>query len=230
MVDYSYLSDQLLGAVRSLNGYGRFAQFLRRNRCKVEKMRSAVPSFRAIGIRFNCNDFRDFATQDDVMHFWRILDKYGIDTFLEGCKAVHNAYMRTTRVRQRIQYMRENFDRLYFVTFTIADMYIDKYSDDLKNGMDLVKRTLNSCSSVWVFNSDYGDKRGRLHWHACCPCDIADSTILKSLWPLGMVDVKVVGFDDADERKIARYQTKLARHAVKQSAFKVCYSRLKKKK
>lgn len=220
MVDYFFLDEQLLGGIRSLSAYQEFSKFLRRY-WSLSNILNVKPILQ---------EYRMLFDDDSRHHFEALVIKYGEWAFIQGCKAVHNAYMRTTRVRQRIRLMRENFEKLYFVTFTINDEYINTFTDDLKLGMDIVKKVLNCCSSVWVFNSDYGDKRGRLHFHACCPCDLADSSDLQCLWHFGIVDVKKVGFDDSDERKIARYQTKLARHAVKQSAFKVCYSRLKKKK
>lgn len=220
MVDYSDLDEQLLDGIRSLPGYQDFSKFLR----KYWSLSNII------NVKPILQEYRMLFDDDSRYHFESLVIKYGEWAFIQGCKAVHNAYMRTTRVRQRIQYIRDHFGDLYFVTFTIDDEYIDTFTNDIKLGMSLVKNTLNQCSSVWVFNSDYGDKRGRLHWHACCPCNLCCFSDLQCLWPYGIVNVKRVGNDECDERKIARYQTKLARHAVKQSAFKVCYSRLKKKK
>lgn len=218
MVDYSYLSEELLNAVRSLPGYQYFARFL-----KSCGGYSFIYDDKRV-CRFYHMQFED----KERNQFELIIQRFGEARFLEACKAVHNSYMRTTRVKQRLQYIMQNFGQMYFVTFTIDEDNIDDFSNNVTAVCKLCSLILKKVSTVYVFNTDYGDRRGRFHLHACVSADLDSVQSYKTLWPYGRVDIERVGDSDCDKRKLARYQTKLARHATKQTAFKICYSRLKK--
>ena len=214
------LPIELLDGIRSLPNFSRHYQLLKKY--GADDYLNQLATWSGIG------EGSDEATQ--LLH---LVFRFGVSAFLDGCKAVHNAYMRTSRVRARIESMYSKYGRLYFVTLTLNDLCIayDKFAL-----LDYAKSALGDVSSMWVLNDDYGDTTNRLHFHAVVLADLYPIEMLDSLWPFGFVKVKRCSVDDVSDdieiniRRIARYVTKLARHCVKDTTCKVYFSRKKKKR
>lgn len=211
MKDYSLLDESLLSAVRSLPHYQSWIKSLNRY------------GFLGLAERHYNSFTKEF--NSDYLQFVHLVDKFGLEAVEYAVKAVHNAYMRTTRVRKRIRYIFDAFNQCAFITFTFSDDYIQYSFDSL---LSYVKSTLRKISSCWVVNDDYGDKNNRLHFHACCSADLCDISSLSDLWKYGFVNVRFVNVADDDQRRVSRYMTKLARHATKFGTGKAWFSRLNK--
>lgn len=203
------ITDELLSAVRSLFGYESYAQQLKKNG--------------NVYLDVLIKQGELFGLTDNEKQFLAILDKFGKNAFLEGARICKNAYARTSRAKKRIEYILTHFENSYFVTFTLNDEYVDLSFDTLALR---VKRVCKLFSSVWICNDDYGDKYGRLHFHAVMSDDKVSIDLLDTQWKFGFVKVEKIRIDEQSSRRLARYVTKLARHAVKYSAGKNWYSRL----
>ena len=86
--------------------------------------------------------------------------------------------------------------RVYFATLTLAPKF---YKKDVKHAYSLFKKFRERyrkryCKSLryWV-TTEYGEKRGRLHFHAIFFDPLFTGADLLSLWSYGRVDMSVVG-------------------------------------
>ena len=86
--------------------------------------------------------------------------------------------------------------RVFFVTLTIAPQY---YKKDIKVAYSLFKhfreryrKTYGVSLRYWL-TSEYGEKRGRLHFHAIFFNPLFDCHELSSMWKYGRCDMSVVG-------------------------------------
>lgn len=105
--------------------------------------------------------------------------------------------------------------RVYFVTLTIAPQY---YKRDLTFAYSLIKhfreryrKRYGRSLRYWI-TSEYGEKRGRLHFHGIFFNPICDASQLMSLWQYGRCDMSVVGYSpknlEHDPEKGIIYVTK----------------------
>jgi len=126
---------------------------------------------------------------------------------------------RDSRLKKRLENILQN-EYTYFITFTIAPKnYGLKYNTYLRK----IKEALGHASS-WVLNSDYGDKNGRLHFHAVATFELQlDYTTLNAIYKYGTIDFKTIY--NMNEKAIREYILKTFNHAVKQTAGKIHYSR-----
>ena len=86
--------------------------------------------------------------------------------------------------------------RVFFVTLTIAPQY---YKRDVRHAYTLIKKfreryrkRYGTSLRYWIC-SEYGEKRGRLHFHAIFFDPLFDATLLPDLWQYGRCDMSVVG-------------------------------------
>lgn len=105
--------------------------------------------------------------------------------------------------------------RVFFVTLTIAPEF---YKKDVNYAYGLIKKfreryrkTYGKSLRFWIC-SEYGEKRGRLHFHGIFFDPLFDATLLPSLWKYGRCDMSVVGCSpknlDQDPEKAIVYVTK----------------------
>ncbi len=126
---------------------------------------------------------------------------------------------RAIRVRKRIENMLA-LKNVLFLTLTFGD-------PALADGEDVCFARCKAFAetfSDYVFNADYGDEGGRLHFHGCVP---AERIITYDDWPYGFFKVKKVGKDLVH---LSRYIAKLGNHATKSSAKQLIYKRSKRNK
>lgn len=138
---------------------------------------------------------------------------------LKHCEQIdHNKYKRTTRVRKRISDMMANNDQLYFITLTFTDEVLANTSEETRR--QYVRRTLQSFSTEYVANIDYGKDNGREHYHALTNAPIES-------WAYGFFNVKKVANCETSLTKIPMYITKLTHHALKHTTkgSRLIYSR-----
>jgi hypothetical protein len=98
-----------------------------------------------------------------------------------------------------------------FVTLTFNDDFLN-YSS-FEHRKEKVREVLNESCIDYVANIDFGEKKGREHYHAIC-CGLKDYA-LKNLWKYGYF--KIEPLRDGTEGKVIEYIDKLCNHAVKDS-------------
>lgn len=125
---------------------------------------------------------------------------------LKHCEQIdHNKYKRTTRLRKRIRHMMAKY-QCYFITLTFTDEVLSNTSEETRR--QYVRRTLQSFSTEYVANIDYGTDNGREHYHALTNAPIES-------WAYGFFNVKKVANRETSITKIPIYITKLGHHSLK---------------
>lgn len=131
----------------------------------------------------------------------------------------------------------------YFVTFTLKPEKLNlkkatlvRYIKRLLNDLDLTK---------WILNDDYGDLKGRLHFHALVFSEhnlLEHPSVIRrkqhynlTTWDdYGFSQIKPINnevdYNELDKtiKRISKYIMKLTRHARKGTTLKLWYSRNKK--
>lgn len=126
----------------------------------------------------------------------------------EACYQLNHArYERKVRVKDYTELMLEKFDKVYFLTLTFSDKYINS-SDETKR--KYVTRVLKSLTPYYIANVDYGKEFGRLHYHA-----IATQPLTQDLWKYGFVNCQEIRKTSTDCEKVAKYCVKFSNHALK---------------
>ena len=151
---------------------------------------------------------------------------------LTECERIRNA---KNKQRQKIEdHIRFLFDKgkcdLYFATFNFNDVAMTKKEDTRKQ---LIRRLLNEVCDDYILNIDFGEKKGREHYHAIIAIRKDRQTKrvnefghlkLEELdsYNYGNYDLEEIKRDELDKVRLARYITKLTMHSVKVQQKKVC--------
>lgn len=126
----------------------------------------------------------------------------------EACYQLNHAkYARKARVKNYTELMLNQFDKVYFLTITFSDKYINS-SDETKR--KYVTRVLKNLTDYYIANVDYGKEFGRLHYHA-----IATQPLTQDLWKYGFVYCQEIRKTSTDCEKVAKYCVKFTNHALK---------------
>ena len=121
----------------------------------------------------------------------------------------------------------------YFMTFTLHNQSLDKDMDKLLRS---IKKALNELGATqYIINTDYGTKKGRLHFHtvATFPKQLDYITvknekyIANSSYRHGHVHLKFISDAQTADSNITKYITKVYNHAHKYSTGVIIYSRRK---
>ena len=127
---------------------------------------------------------------------------------------------RAYRVGKRIKAMLQKGDVL-FLTLTLDS---ESVAEGEKQCVSWVKQFANLFSD-YVFNTDFGDITGRLHFHGCVP---AERIITYDDWPFGFFKVEKV--NARNYTRLKTYIAKLSNHASKEGAKQIIYKRQCRKK
>lgn len=133
---------------------------------------------------------------------------------------VKNSYYRhygkIKRAKRKIEKILDTEETCLFLTLTFDNNYIEK----LKNKRRSVREYLKTISKNFIANVDYGEKNGRLHYHA-----IIRGRIESNTWKYGAINFKVI--NNKCSGALSKYILKLARHSLKTTtkAEKIIYSR-----
>lgn len=126
---------------------------------------------------------------------------------------------RDGRLKKRLENMLQN-EYTYFITFTIAP---ENYGLNYDTYLRKIKEALGRASG-WVVNSDYGDKNGRLHFHAVATfVSQLDYTTLNDIYKYGSINYMLIY--NSNEKAIREYLNKTFNHTIKQTAGRIHYSR-----
>lgn len=129
---------------------------------------------------------------------------------------VHRSY----RVGKRIKAMLSKGDVL-FLTLTLDS---EAEAEGEKQCVAWLKQFANLFSD-YVFNTDFGETTGRLHFHGCVP---AERVITYDDWPFGFFKVEKV--NAGNYSRLKTYIAKLSNHASKEGAKQIIYKRQSRRK
>ena len=149
----------------------------------------------------------------------RIQEGQGIQQAIDNLNQSYER--RNSRLKKRLENMLRN-EFTYFMTFTIAPKnYGLKYNTYLRK----IKEALGNASG-WVCNSDYGDKKGRLHFHCVASFDAQlDYNTIYEIYKYGSVNYRLIYANKNNEKALREYLNKTFNHTIKQSVGKLHYSR-----
>lgn len=138
-----------------------------------------------------------------------------------GCCQVLEAYRMNENYKKRIQRLKSKITELfyfnesknlYFLTFTFTDECLNK-TDDLKRRR-YVREWLNDNTTNFVANIDFGEEKGREHYHALVNADYID---ISSWLKHGAMNYELVKINIKSIDKIAKYINKFLNHAIKET-------------
>lgn len=142
----------------------------------------------------------------------------------EAKKEIISKRGKRKRIKKRLQEWEKQGD-LYFATLTFKDETLNKTTKEERR--KAISSDLNATSDNYIANADYGDLRGREHFHALI-LNLNQDELRRRRKEIGFVDVE----------KISRtlgvaidYCMKLTNHTLKNSTDgKIIYCRKTKKK
>ena len=130
------------------------------------------------------------------------------EEWAEAEKINHASFCRAVRLKKRITEIFES-GPCVFLTLTFTDFVLSRTSPETRRAY--VKRFLTALGAVYVANKDFGEKKGREHYHAL----VATDKVNPKLWKYGAINIKRVNTTDLDKTRIAKYISKLTNHAIK---------------
>ncbi len=144
-----------------------------------------------------------------------IIKKHGLE---KGCnRYIKNYYKRKNTLNKRVETIINNYNYVYFCTYTISEEYIQSNIDFIR----VLKKVLNEHN--YILNADFGGKNGRLHYHALVGFN-ENIKYKELMWKYGSCNFKKVFNNNI--KAIANYINKLSNHTRQN---KVIYSRKYKK-
>lgn len=105
-----------------------------------------------------------------------------------------------TRLIDDYHYYQNKFPhrKIHFVTLTIAPEYYEQFTKSYSHSIKLIRKFFEryrkryGCSFKHYLTSEYGDKRGRLHFHMISFGMLCDVRELRKLWSYGRVDMSIL--------------------------------------
>jgi hypothetical protein len=156
-------------------------------------------------------------------------ERFGVETINIASNINKAWYKRSKRVREHVEYLFSLDCELIFLTLTFDDAVLKSTSPETRR--KYVARWLKKASPVYVANVDYGETKGREHYHALVCSRISDSLADEWRKHCGNVNFKKIRKDEKSKKAVPRYISKLTNHAIKETANKgsrIIYSKTKK--
>lgn len=167
----------------------------------VDLLKSVNRVERELAIHDHWNDYK--------LRNW-LYNSIGCCGVLESIR-IENAYRhKLNRLEKRISRIINNTEFACFVTFTFDEKHINSNDESKRK---YVRRWLKKYCTDYVANVDYGEKNGRIHYHAVVS---ADSKFDCHTWSYGAIKFKTIIRNDT--KKLSQYVNKLTNHALKESA------------
>lgn len=155
----------------------------------------------------------DFLRNEKISRIaWSCLTIYG-DAWHHASGEYQKLKMKRYRTNKRIKTIFDYNERVYFVTLTFSDEFLEKCS--IKTLLRYSREFLQSHCNDYFANGDFGSRNGRFHVHAVC----GDPHELET-WKYGIVNFKLANSESKDKLRLARYVAKLSNHSLKDSAIK----------
>lgn len=136
---------------------------------------------------------------------------------------INNAnFQRVKRLKKRIEGILIN-SNAYFITITFNNEVL--VNTNKLTRRRYVSRYLQSISDSYVANIDFGDQKGREHYHAVVE---SEKRPINS-WKYGFIKIQKVAESENDITRLAKYTSKLTNHAIKNGNInnRIIYSRNK---
>lgn len=147
--------------------------------------------------------------------------RHGLEIYYE-CRLMYKSTKKRIKTcKKKIGNMVTSGD-CYFVTLTFKNDAFAKST--LEQRRRWVRRWFKEQCVYYVANIDFGDEKGREHYHGVIRCN----EIPKKEWKHGFINIKKIGNSEKDQTKISKYINKLTAHSLKAStgnAYRVIYSR-----
>lgn len=172
-----------------------------------------------VGTGVICDGAMDYS---EALELYSIMqDKYGLEACNTAEQLARRRSEKLSRVRRRIKNILKDYPESVFVTLTFDDECLNNTSSDTRRRY--VHYWLKCQSDAYIANIDFGEKKGREHYHA-----VVGGLVDPKTWTHGACNVKRIRIDDKrSSTKIAKYILKLANHALKSTTecHKPIYSR-----
>ena len=151
------------------------------------------------------------------------IKRYGYTTMKVANNLNQNKYQRTIRLKNRIKKAVES-GKAWFITITFSPKTLENTNEQTRR--KYVSRWLKSLSEFYVANIDYGDLKGREHYHAI----ITSDTCPPKSWKYGFIDILKIKTTEKDTIRISKYISKLTNHAIKHTtkSKRIIYSKKQK--
>ena len=148
------------------------------------------------------------------------IKKYGYTTLKIANNLNHASYKRVARLKERIREAVES-GSAYFITITFKPETLNNTNE--KTRRRYVSRWLKSLTPFYVANIDYGELKGREHYHAI----ITSDTRPPKTWKYGFIDILKIRTTENDTIRISKYISTLTNHAIKHTTKgkRIIYSR-----
>lgn len=136
--------------------------------------------------------------------------------FHEAVKINHASYQRSNRLYNRIDSFFDYakiFDlNFLFLTFTFRNDVLDSTNPETRRRY--VRRFLKKYCLKYVANIDFGEKKGREHYHAVA---LINGRLDYTLWQYGALKGEKISYSVKSPVKLAKYISKLTNHAIKET-------------
>ena len=148
------------------------------------------------------------------------IKKYGNTTLKIANNLNHASYKRVARLKERIREAVES-GKAWFITITFAPETLNNTNEQTRRRY--VSRWLKSLTPFYVANIDYGELKGREHYHAI----ITSDTRPPKTWKYGFIDILKIRTTENDTIRISKYISTLTNHAIKHTTKgkRIIYSR-----
>lgn len=128
-------------------------------------------------------------------------------------KEFYRIYQNNKKKKLRLKkWLNKSFNEykvMYFITLTFSDDYLPR---DIDSALSMIKLFLKGINNIdYRFNIDFGDDRGRVHFHGVCNTDIT------SQWTYGYANCKPINLTSKSVSRVASYVNKVVNHAFKVS-------------
>lgn len=159
---------------------------------------------------YNPEKYFENHSLEDLEHAQQELKKIRQQNEAEFCEAVkvsHSLHKRKKKLSTYIKFLLQK--DCVFLTFTFTDDYLQK--TQAKTRRRYITRVLKQYNGEYVANVDFGEKNDREHYHAILQTKKFDN----NSWKYGLVNFEKIRNTNASDIKLAKYITKLTRHAIK---------------
>lgn len=144
------------------------------------------------------------------------VNKYGHNVY-QCCVNINNAFYHRKSRLHKVIYSMLNHSVCVFLTLTFNPKTLSNTNYDTRR--KYVRDFLKSQNDYYVANIDFGDKKGREHYHAIICGDNIDYTA----WKYGSINGRRIDNDEKSIDCISKYVTRLSNHALKKSTGKAHY-------
>lgn len=186
-------------------------QFILENKLHREAGELSLKSYRLYQMDVNglyYSSLKNYSYEDLHNDKEAFIERYGSTTLKVANNLNHASYKRVARLKERIREAVAS-GSAYFITITFNPKTLENTNEQTRR--KYVSRWLKSLTPFYVANIDYGEEKGREHYHAVIT---SDQRPPKS-WKYGFVDILKVNTTENDTIRISKYVSKLTNHAIK---------------